>query len=50
MVWAIVRVGALVFIVYYVFTDPAGAANSVHALLDGAKSAGNSLSQFANHL
>lgn len=38
------------FVVYYLLTDPAGAAGLVHRLLDDLRSAGNSLSQFASNL
>jgi hypothetical protein len=43
--WALV-----VFAVYYLVTDPDGAAGFVHACLGGLQHAGNSLSKFANNL
>ena len=43
--WAVIA-----FIVYYVLSDPGGAAGTVHGLLGDLKGAGNSLASFANHL
>ena len=43
--WAIV-----LFIIYYLATDPSGAANALHSAFNGLKSAGNSMSQFVNKL
>ena len=43
--WALVA-----FAVYFLLTDPAGAAGVVHSGLDGLQHAGNQLSQFASHL
>jgi len=43
--WALVA-----FAVYFLLTDPAGAASVVHSALDGLQHAGNQLSQFASHL
>jgi hypothetical protein len=43
--WAIV-----VFIVYYLVSDPAGASAAVRSALKGLQSAGNSLSDFVSHL
>jgi hypothetical protein len=43
--WAIV-----IFIVYYLATDPSGAANFLHSAFNGLKSAGNSMSRFVNKL
>ena len=43
--WALV-----VFVVFYLLTDPNGAANFVSHVLDGLKSAGKSLSTFISHL
>jgi len=43
--WAIV-----IFIVYYLATEPSGAAHLLHAAFDGLKSAGNSMSRFVNKL
>lgn len=39
-----------IFLIYYVLTDPSGAAGTFHALLGLAHSAGNSLSAFASDL
>ncbi len=43
--WAIV-----IFIVYYLATDPSGAASALHHAFNGLKSAGNSMSRFVNSL
>jgi hypothetical protein len=43
--WAIV-----IFIVYYLATDPSGAANFLQHAFNGLKSAGNSMSRFVNKL
>jgi hypothetical protein len=43
--WAIV-----IFIVYYLATDPHGAANALHHAFNGLRSAGNSMSRFVNSL
>ena len=40
----------IAFLVFYVLSDPAGAANSAQALLGGLKSGATSLASFANHL
>jgi hypothetical protein len=43
--WAIV-----IFIIYYLATDPGGAANALHHAFNGLKTAGNSMSRFVNSL
>jgi hypothetical protein len=43
--WAIV-----IFIVYYLATDPTGAAGFLKNALHGLQSAGNSMSKFVNKL
>jgi hypothetical protein len=43
--WAIV-----IFIIYYLATDPTGAAHALHNAFNGLKTAGNSMSQFVNKL
>jgi hypothetical protein len=43
--WAIV-----VFIVYYLVTNPGGAAGAVHHIFNGLHSAGSSLSRFVSQL
>jgi hypothetical protein len=43
--WAIV-----IFIVYYLATNPTGAAHALHAAFNGLKSAGDSMSRFVNKL
>jgi hypothetical protein len=40
----------VVFVVYYLVTNPAGAAGVVHSLLDDLRDAGHSLAEFANRL
>ena len=43
--WAIV-----IFIVYYLATDPSGAASFLRSALHGLQDAGNSMSKFVNKL
>jgi hypothetical protein len=43
--WALVA-----FIVYYLVTNPEGAAGLVHSILDGLRHAGDSLARFINQL
>jgi hypothetical protein len=43
--WALVA-----FAVFYLLTDPSGAAGFAHGLLDGLRSAGHSLSSFVSNL
>ena len=43
--WALVA-----FVVFYLVTNPDGAAGFVHSILDGLRNAGNSLSRFVDHL
>jgi uncharacterized membrane-anchored protein len=45
VIWAIV-----VFVVFYVLTDPTGAAHFGSHLVNGLKSAGHSLSSFVSNL
>ena len=40
----------LAFVVYYLATNPAGAAGFVHSSLDVLRHAGDSLSRFVNQL
>jgi len=40
----------VVFVVYYLVTDPDGAARFVHSVLNGLRDAGDSLSRFVNRL
>jgi arginine exporter protein ArgO len=42
--------GGIAFVIYYLATSPDGAANVVTGALDWLKSAGNSMSQFLNHI
>jgi hypothetical protein len=43
--WAIV-----IFIIFYVATEPAGAANIVHSIYNGLHSAASSMAEFVNSL
>jgi hypothetical protein len=43
--WAIV-----IFVAFYLLTQPRGAGNAMHGLLDLLKNVGNSLSTFVNSL
>ncbi len=43
--WAIV-----IFLAYYLVTKPTGAANAMHHLFNGLKSAGSSLATFVSSL
>jgi len=43
--WALVA-----FAVFYLVTNPDGAAGIVHSILDGLRHAGDSLSRFVDHL
>ena len=43
--WAIV-----IFVIYYLATDPTGAAHALHSAFGGLRSAGNSLARFVNQL
>jgi hypothetical protein len=45
LLWAFV-----IFIIYYLATNPTGAAHALHAAFNGLKSAGNSMSQFVSKL
>jgi hypothetical protein len=40
----------VIFVVFYLLTDPNGAATFVSHAFNGLKSAGNSLSTFVSHL
>jgi hypothetical protein len=42
--------GAIAFIIYYLATSPQGAAHVVDGALQWLKTAGNSLSNFLNHI
>jgi hypothetical protein len=45
LTWALV-----IFVVYYLATQPVGAAHAVHQVFGGLHSAGNSLATFVNSL
>jgi hypothetical protein len=42
--------GIVIFIVYYLISDPNGASGVVHSALNGLRNAGNSLAQFVTNL
>jgi hypothetical protein len=42
--------GGIAFIIYYLATSPQGAAHVVDGALQWLKTAGNSLSNFLNHI
>jgi hypothetical protein len=41
---------AIAFVAFYLVTQPAAAGHFVHTILDGLKSAGNSLATFFNSI
>ena len=41
---------AIIFVVYYLATQPTGAAHFVHSVFGWLQGAGNSLSKFVNNL
>jgi hypothetical protein len=43
--WAIV-----IFVIYYLATDPTGAAHALQSAFNGLRSAGNSMARFVNQL
>lgn len=45
LLWALV-----IFVIYYLATNPTGAAHVLHAAFNGLKSAGNSMSKFVSKL
>ncbi len=45
LTWAIV-----LFVIFYVATEPTGAANVVHSIFNGLHSAANSMAKFVNSL
>jgi hypothetical protein len=50
MLGKIIRWAIVLFIVFYVATQPAGAAGVVHHLYNGLHDAGNSMARFVNSL
>jgi hypothetical protein len=42
--------GGIAFVIYYLATSPDGAANVVTGAISWLKSAGDSMSQFLNHI
>ena len=50
MIKKIITWGLVAFVIYYLATQPAGAAHLVDGAINWLKSAGNSLSDFFNHI
>lgn len=50
MLRKVITWGIVIFIVYYLVSDPGGAAGVVHNALNGLRSAGNSLANFVSSL
>ncbi|GAA0973003.1 hypothetical protein GCM10009555_027140 [Acrocarpospora macrocephala] len=46
----LVTYAAIAFVVFYLFTQPEGAANAVRGVMDGIGTGANSLAQFFNSL
>jgi hypothetical protein len=42
--------GIVIFLIFYLVTQPAGAANVIHSAFDALKTIGNSLATFVNSL
>jgi hypothetical protein len=50
MLKKVVSWGIVIFVVYYLATQPTGAANLIHHAYNGLHSAGHSLATFVNSL
>ena len=50
MLGKIIRWAIVLFIVFYIATQPSGAAGIVHHLYNGLHDAGNSMARFVNSL
>jgi len=50
MLKKVITWGIVIFIVYYLVSDPGGAGQVVQSALNGLRSAGNSLAQFVSSL
>jgi hypothetical protein len=50
MLKKVITWGIVIFIIYYLVSDPGGAANVVHSALNGLRSIGRSLSSFVSSL
>lgn len=50
MLKKVITWGIVIFIVYYLVSDPGGAGQVVHSALHGLSNAGNSLAQFVSSL
>ena len=46
----VLTLAGVAFVIYYLATDPHGAANVVTGAINWLKSAGNALAQFLNHI
>jgi len=50
MLGKIIRWALLLFVVFYLVTDPTGAAGLVHGAIDGLRAVATSLASFVNSL
>jgi hypothetical protein len=50
MLKKVITWGIVIFVIYYLVSNPAGAANVVHSTFNGLRSIGRSLSGFVNSL
>jgi hypothetical protein len=50
MLGRIIKWALLIFVVFYLVTDPTGAAGLVHGAIDGLRTLGTSLATFVNSL
>ena len=50
MLKKVITWGIVIFVIYYLVSDPSGAANVVHSSLNGLRSIGRSLSSFVSSL
>jgi hypothetical protein len=50
MLKKVITWGIVIFIIYFLVSDPGGAANVVHSLLNGLENVGRSLSSFVSSL
>jgi hypothetical protein len=50
MLRRVITWGIVIFIIYYLISDPSGAANVVHSILNGLTDAGRSLARFVSSL
>jgi hypothetical protein len=50
MLKKVITWGLVIFVIYYLISDPGGAANVVHSILNGLADAGRSLANFVSSL